>query len=282
MSKLKILVLAAHPDDAEVYVAGLLCIYRSLGHEVKIISLTNGNAGHYEMDREELAKRRSKEGKVAAASIGATFEAWLHPDGELSPTIEIREQVIRELREYAPDLVLTHRFCDYHPDHRAVGQLVQDAAYLFSVPKIVPEVEVPSTSPIVAYMPDLFTRPYPLDPHVIVDITPFIDQAVRMLACHESQVFEWLPYNQKLMDTLPESYEGKLKWLRDIFDIRRKPFNDRYKKEIEAVYGEGCLTRSENPVELVEILELSEYSDSVLASGEMDPEVKKRLFPFLK
>ena len=114
---LRILILGAHPDDAEFHAGGLATIYGSLGHVVKIVSLTNGDAGHHQMHAQALAARRRGEMLAAAARIGAQAEMWAHPDGFLEPTLDLRRQVIRELRRFQPDLVLTHRTNDYHPDH---------------------------------------------------------------------------------------------------------------------------------------------------------------------
>ena len=79
---------------------------------------------------------RRRESLAAAAVIGATYDVWKYPDGMLQPTLEVRERLIREIRSFNPDLVLTHRPNDYHPDHRAVGQAVQDASYMVTVPLV--------------------------------------------------------------------------------------------------------------------------------------------------
>jgi LmbE family N-acetylglucosaminyl deacetylase len=132
---LRLLILGAHPDDAEFHAGGLAAIYRRLGHVVKMVALTNGDAGHHQMHGPELAARRRQEAAAAGAVIGAEYVAWDHHDGFLQPTIELRLEVIRELRRFRPDLVLTHRPDDYHPDHRAVGNVVRDASYMVTVPR---------------------------------------------------------------------------------------------------------------------------------------------------
>ena len=156
---LRLLLIVAHPDDAEARSGGLMTLYRRAGHVVKWISVTNGDAGHHEISGPELADIRREESARAAAVIGADFEIWDHHDGQLEPTLERRWEVIRAIRRFQPDLVLTHRTCDYHPDHRAVAQLVQDASFSVTVPAIVPDTPALSKDPVVAYMADLFTRP---------------------------------------------------------------------------------------------------------------------------
>ena len=135
--QLRLLILGAHPDDADVHAGGLASIYRQLGHVVKMISVTDGGAGHHQRSSAELAEIRRAEAAAAGKVIGAAYETWGNPDGELQPTLEVRHQIIREIRTFQPDLLLTHRTNDYHPDHRAVGQVVQDASYMVTVPLVV-------------------------------------------------------------------------------------------------------------------------------------------------
>ena len=175
---LRLLILGAHPDDAEFHAGGLAALYRQHGHTVKMISLTNGDAGHQQMSGPPLAARRRQEAAAAGRVIGAEYVTWDNHDGQLMPTLEVRYQVIRELRTFQPDLVLTHRTNDYHPDHRAVGNVVRDASYMVTVPPVVPDVPILRKDPVVAYMPDPFTKPYPLEPHVVIDITEQVDTVV--------------------------------------------------------------------------------------------------------
>ena len=97
---LRLLILGAHPDDAEFHAGGLAIIYRQLGHTVKMVSLTNGDAGHHLVRGPELAARRRQEAAAAGAVIGAEYVTWDHHDGLLQPTLELRFEVIRELRRF--------------------------------------------------------------------------------------------------------------------------------------------------------------------------------------
>ncbi|ETW96994.1 MAG: hypothetical protein ETSY1_24410 [Candidatus Entotheonella factor] len=268
---LRILVLAAHPDDAECHVGGLLSIYGELGHCIRVVSVTNGAAGHHEIAGDALAQRRQTEAATAAAQIGATFDMWGHPDGQLVPTLDIRLQMIREIRTFQPDLVLTHRPYDYHPDHRAVAQLVQDASYMVTVPPIAPETPILPRDPVVAYFPDLFTRPNPLRADVVVDVTAQMDQIVRMLACHASQVFEWMPFNQGVLDQVPEDEAERMAWLRQWVADLKWPFTERYRDQIVDIYG----AQDASAITYVEILEISEYARPLGAQEKLS------LFPFI-
>ena len=267
----RVLVFGAHPDDAEFHVGGLLSLYRELGFTVKIISVTNGAAGHFEIAGDELARRRCAEAQAAAGLIGSVFEAWDYPDGQLEPSLDIRTRVIREIRTFKPDLVLTHRPYDYHPDHRAVAQLVQDASYMVTVPPIVPDTPILRHDPVVAYMPDLFTRPNSLRADVIIDVTEKMDQIVRLLACHVSQVFEWMPFNEGFLDQVPVDKTERLSWLRSWVEALKQPFTERYQAPILEAYG--C-EEGEGPM-FVEVLEISEYA------SPLDQGRQQRLFPFV-
>ncbi|MBN8603903.1 MAG: PIG-L family deacetylase [Planctomycetes bacterium] len=209
----RILVLGAHPDDAEIFGGGLICRQAKLNANIKIISVTDGRSGHHRIVPNELVSIRRKEAAASGAVIGVEYVTWDFPDGYLQATLAVRDAIIAEMRRFRPDLVLTHRPCDYHPDHRAVGQSVQDASYLVTVPHIVAEVPRLEHDPVVAYMPDLFTRPAPLSPDVVLEITEEFPTAVKMLACHRSQVFEWLPYHDHCEADLPNDEAGKVAWL---------------------------------------------------------------------
>ncbi len=253
---LKLLVLGAHPDDAEFAAGGIVSLYRGMGHAVKMVSVTNGESGHHRMGGQELTARRRAEAAASANLIGAESAVWDFPDGQLLPTLELRWQIIREIRTYDPDLVLTHRTNDYHPDHRAVGQAVQDASYLVTVPHLVPEVPALRRDPVVAYLPDRFTRPNALSADVVLDIGGQIETIVDMLACHASQVFEWLPYNEHLDDQLPNDAQGRRAWLKNWFLDKVRPRADRYRDELVAAYGEEYGEQ----IELIEVFEISEYA----------------------
>jgi LmbE family N-acetylglucosaminyl deacetylase len=267
----RLLILGAHPDDAEFHAGGLAAMYRALGHPVRIVSLTNGDAGHHEMSGAALAARRREEMQVAAAVIGAEAATWEHGDGRLEPTLDLRWQVIRELRTFAPDLVLTHRTNDYHPDHRAAGHVVRDASYLVTVPAIVPEVPILAKPPVIAFLPDRFTRPNPLRGDVVIDVGEQFERIIDMLACHESQVFEWLPFNSGRAADVPADRSARRLWLRGWFASHLRPQADRYRAELIATYG----AERGAGVEYAEAFEVSEYA------ATLDTAARRKLFPLL-
>ncbi len=265
--ELRLLILGAHPDDAEFHAGGLATIYRSLGHAVKIVSVTNGAAGHHETFGPPLAARRKKEAARAASIIGAVSEVWDFPDAALLPSLEVRQRIVREIRTYRPNIVLTHRPCDYHPDHRAVGAAVQDASYLVTVPAVAADTPALLADPVVAYMPDAFTRPNPMRADVVLDIGARLDQIVALLAAHESQFFEWLPYNQRIGGQVPANSAERLRWLRGQYEeVLAKRF-----AHFQQYAGEQV---SQVASRRIEVFEVSEYA------GGWSAAVRERLFPF--
>src|SRR5262245_14025041 len=106
---LRLLIFGAHPDDADFGAGGLATKYRRLGHEVRMISVTDGAAGHQTLRGAELAELRAREAQAAGRVIGAEYLVWEFPDGRLQPTLDVRERIIAEVRRFAPDLVATHR-----------------------------------------------------------------------------------------------------------------------------------------------------------------------------
>jgi LmbE family N-acetylglucosaminyl deacetylase len=269
--RLKLLIIGAHPDDCEYHAGGLATIYAAAGHSVKMVSVTNGEAGHQSRSAAELISIRRNEAHAAAGVIGAESAVWEHPDGRLQPTIPLREQVIRAIRSYEPDLVLTHRTNDYHPDHRAVGQVVQDASYLVTVPLICPDVPHLRRDPVVAYLPDLFTKPAPLTPDVAIDIGPHLETIVRMLAAHHSQFFEWLPYNERKLAEVPHGHEARRAWLADWYAAKLRPRIERCRSRLIATYG---MERG-SEIEYCEMFEISEYA------APLDVAAREKLFWFL-
>lgn len=265
MSAARLLILGAHPDDAEFHAGGLIAQSLQRGHRVRIISVTNGAAGHHQRTPAELTALRRAESEAVAQTFGVEYDIWPFPDGELQPTLDVRRRIIAEIRAFEPDLVLTHRTCDYHPDHRVVGQAVQDASYMVTVPHIVPEVPALRRDPVVAYLNDLFTRPAPLRADLVLDVTPWVDTILQMLACHASQVFEWLPYNLGL--EVPDDAEGRQQMLRSWYSQRARAVATQFREALVERYGHAG-----SAIEFAEAYEISEYA------GRMTDELRTRIF----
>jgi N-acetylglucosamine malate deacetylase 1 len=224
------------------------------GCVVRLVSMTDGRSGHQDRYGPALVERRRAEARAAGALIGVDYDVLDHPDGALLPTLEARLALIRLIRTFAPDLILTHRPGDYHPDHRYTATLVQDAAYMVTVPAVCPDVPHLSRNPVIATFSDDFKRPVPFSPDILVDIGSVMDEVVGMLHCHASQFYEWLPFNGVLPATVPLEDEARRAWLADWFRRRLAPLADRYRARLLEDYGEAG-----RKVEFVEAFEVSEY-----------------------
>lgn len=267
---LRLLIIGAHPDDADFAAGGLAALYRAADHIVRMVSLTNGDAGHHRSPGIELARRRKLEAAAAGNIIGAAYDVCDIHDGELLPTLDNRRLVIGLIRSFRPDLVLTHRPNDYHPDHRYTSQLVQDAAYMVTVPAVVPEVPHLGRDPVIAYLPDDFQKPYPLQPAVAIDVGPVLDKIIDMLHCHTSQFYEWLPYNQGKEAEVPTGQAERKAWLGQQVRERLRKRAHTYRDLLADVYG----TERARQVEYAEVFEACEYG------APLDAASKSRLFPF--
>jgi LmbE family N-acetylglucosaminyl deacetylase len=270
-SPLRLLAIGAHPDDCEIKAGGLATIYRQSGHQVCFVSMTDGRSGHQTIHGEQLASLRRKEAQASSQILGLEYRVLQHADGYLQPTLEARFEIIRLIREYQPDLVVTHRPNDYHPDHRCTSQIVGDAAYMLTVPAVASDVPALARDPVIMYMSDDFTRPYPFTPTVALDIEAAVDCVTDMLACHETQVFDWLPYNRGCLDQVPADPGERRRWLRDWYLSMVTPLAERYRELLVATYGE----QRGREIRYTEAYETCEYG------SPLTPDERQRLFPFL-
>jgi LmbE family N-acetylglucosaminyl deacetylase len=260
--KIRVLIIGAHPDDPDWSAGGTVRKFVEKGHIVRMVAMTNGNAGHFEQGGGPLAARRYQETQCAARAIGAEYVVLDNDDGKLMPTLENREKVISQIREFQADLVLTHRPNDYHPDHRNTGLLVRDAAYMVTVPNIVPLVPHLRKNPVFAYLGDDFTKPNPIEPDVVVSIDDVVDKKLDMFHCHVSQMYEWLPYNMNILEQVPKSDAERKKWMTGWYMGMTQGTADKYRERLVELYGK----EKGNKVKQIEVFEISEYGTQ--PSGE--------------
>ena len=261
MESRRFLMIGAHPDDPDIRFGGTAIKLIKAGHIVKFASLANGNCGHHLLSGRALADRRYAETQAAKALIGlAEYEVWRDSgDCELEPTVENRKRLIRLIRAFKPDVVLGHRLCDYHADHRAAAQLVQDAAYLTQVPKFCPDAPIPDRNPIFGCVWDPFTDPRPFRPDAAVAIDDVIEEKCRLMDCQVSQFYEWLAWERKIkLDPAAMSWEEKRNYLLANWGCRWEQAADEARQTLIETYGAAG-----ERVRCAESFELSPYGRKV-------------------
>jgi LmbE family N-acetylglucosaminyl deacetylase len=268
----RILVIGAHPDDCEIKAGGTAAQWAAAGHVVKFVSATNGGTGHHAIGGVELVGRRIQEAKNSAKIIGIQFEMMEATNGDLEPTLSNRKLFIKLIRDFKPDLVLTHRPNDYHPDHRYTSQLVQDSAYVVTVPNNLPTTPALRYNPVIAYLSDQFQKPIPLMPDVVVAIDDVLETKVDMMHCHVSQFYEWIPYNQQVEEQCPKGDRERREWLRGQRIAYDEDCANRYREKLIELYGK----KKGSKVKYAEAFEICEYG------SKLSPEKRKALFPFVK
>jgi LmbE family N-acetylglucosaminyl deacetylase len=272
-TKLRILVIGAHPDDPDIMCGGVAIMYSSRGHHVKFLSLTNGDTGHHHIGGIELARRRYAEAQASAGVAGISeYQVLDNHCGELEPSIANRKQVIRCIREYQPDLIITHRPNDYHPDHRSTSTLVMDASYIVTVPNMLPLTDFLPRPPRICYMFDRFMKPNPFTPDIIVPIDEVVGRKAEMLDCHRSQMYEWIPFNQGILDQVPDDDTKRRSWLIDkLLAGYFKTMREDLQAPLAAMYG----AQRASAIRYVEAFEFCEYGAGLKSSDI------HALFPFL-
>jgi LmbE family N-acetylglucosaminyl deacetylase len=252
---LRVIMIGAHPDDTEGKGGGTAALWAAAGAKVMMVSVTNGDAGHQSEGGGALARRRAAECRAAAGILGVKWRTLNFHDGELEPNLAARGAVIRAIREWKADIVISHRPNDYHPDHRYTGQIVQDAAYMVVVPNICPDTPRLEKNPIFMYFADRFQKPCPFNPDVAVDITPVIDKKIRAFDVMPSQMYEWLPWVGGRLDEVPKDPDERFEWLKKRRSGRTGSWKNRYANIVETRYGKA---RSEK-IDHIEVFELCEY-----------------------
>jgi len=271
--KLRIIEFGAHPDDAEIRAGGAAILWSERGHHVKFVSVTNGDIGHWGSAGGPLAQRRAAEVQQAAKILGTTTEVLDIHDGELEPTLENRRTITRLIRRWNADIVIGHRPNDYHPDHRYVGVLMQDSAFMVAVPFFCPDAPPLRKNPVFLYSYDRFQRPNPFRPDVVVAIDSVLERKLDALVAIESQFIEGGALGSaKLVPTNAAEREGRAKQVRDGFKKRFADIADQCRAKLIELYGE----QDGKQVRYAEAFEICEYG------RQPTRDELRQLFPFLR
>jgi LmbE family N-acetylglucosaminyl deacetylase len=266
---LRIIAFGAHPDDCDIRASGTAALWHQAGYAVKFVSVTNGDAGHQTMHGVELANRRFAEAKESARRLSIEYEVLPNHDAELLPSLEVRLEVIREIRKWKADVVIGPRPNDYHPDHRYTGVLMQDAAYMVVVPNVAPETPALRKNPVFLYYQDNFQRPNPFRPDVAVDIDDTFDLKMDALDSHVSQFYEWLPWVDGKFDDVPKDNVARKEWLKNTFGAR--PISAEARASLVKWYG----PEKGGAAKHAESFEICEYG------AQPDAARLKQIFPML-
>lgn len=253
--KLRIIAFGAHPDDCEYVAAGTAAKWAAKGHSVKFVSCTNGDVGHFAMAGGPLARRRAAEIAACAKILGISSVALDNHDGELMPTLENRRTVCRLIREWKADVVLSHRPNDYHPDHRYTGVLVQDAAYMVTVPFFCTDIPHLAANPVFLYYDDRFLKPAPFAADVVVAIDDVIEKKLDCFDALESQFYEGgCNATADLVPKDPTGQAARRKQVRENFRAEFGGKAQKFRKALERRYG-----KKGSGVQFAEAFELCEY-----------------------
>lgn len=228
MTKLDILVLPVHPDDAELGCAGVILKHIAMGKKVGIADITRGELG-----TRGSAEIRAKEAEAAAKILGLTVRENLElPDGFFQNTPEYQMKVIEVIRKYQPEIVITNAYHDRHPDHGRASDLVEASSFLAGLRKI----ETTSGGQTQeAWRPNMvlhFIQDRYIEPDIVIDVTEYWDKKVESIEAYGSQFHnpEWKGE--------PQTYISSPDFIR-IIEGRAMEFG----KSIQAKYAEGFTSR---------------------------------------
>lgn len=267
---MNVVCIGAHPDDCESFAGATCAKWIRHGHRVLFVSLTNGDIGHQAMAGGVLARRRADEVRRSAERTGYEYRVLDHHDGELQPTLELRKEIVRIVREHRADAVFTHRPYDYHPDHRYTSLAVQDAAFMVTVPYFCPDTPRLERNPFFFYLMDSFTKPAPFSPDVAVDVDDAMAAKWDMLDAMESQFYEWLPWLMGFAESVPEEPAARRPWLEVAYGGLFKQMTEAAREALARRYGPERAAQTA----FAEAFEICEYG------SRPSEEDLRRLFPF--
>jgi LmbE family N-acetylglucosaminyl deacetylase len=268
--KLRIIIFGAHPDDAEYRGAGVAMKWARAGHHVKLVSATNGDIGHWQSAGGPLAERRRKEVMEVGRRLGVTTEVVDVHDGEIMPTLENRRIITRLIRQWNADIVIANRPNDYHPDHRYTSILVQDSAYMVTVPFFCPDAPPLKKNPIFLYASDHFKRPNPFHADVAVGIDDVMEPTLDALLVMKSQIHEGGANGYAGL--YPEDPAGRQRRdaeVRSDLAKRYEGYADNYRDTLVKFYGDRG-----RKIRYAQAFELCEYG------RQPTTDELKQIFPF--
>ena len=252
---LRILAMGAHPDDAELKFAGTAALFAAKGAQVKLMALTNGDVGHFEQAGGPLALRRRAEVEACHKMLGVETEVLDIHDGELMADLPTRKLVGGIIREWQADIVLSHRPYDYHPDHRAVGDLANDTAVVVVAPFFAPYTPPTPRNPVYLYYPDPFTHPYEFDPILAVGIDTVAQKKWDCISAMPSQFADADSWQARYRPNIPTDESARAAAILDIVKQQNVDMANKYRDLLVTLYGD----QKGRAFQYAEVFELNQY-----------------------
>ena len=256
----RVMIIGAHPDDADITCGCTAAMLVAKGAEVKFVAVCNGNIGHHLYSKEKTAAVRRQETLEAAKVWGLhSYDIYHYGDARVPNDFEARELVARKIQEFEPDIVITHRDCDYHVDHRTVGTLVKDCGYMLGCPHWIEGSKALRRRPLILLMRDDFTVPREIRPDILIDCDPYIEKWCDALDCQVSQFYEWLPWDKGAEDEVAaigdrkKNIAGRNAYLMKYWASKKKRDAVRFAKAWSEQYPGRKLPK------MLEGYEISEY-----------------------
>lgn len=269
---LRVIAFGAHPDDAELKFAGTATLMAAQGAKVKLVALTNGDVGHFSQAGGPLAQRRKAEVEACHKTLGVETDVLDIHDGELMPDLETRKKVANLIREWQADIVLSHRPWDYHPDHRAVGKLAEDAAVVVAAPYFAPYTPPTKGNPIFLFYSDNFKKPYPFDPILAVGFDEVAQKKWDCISALPSQFGDADSWQARYGRNVPTDEAARKAYLIEGVKQRSADVANQYRNLLVQLYGE----QKGRAIKYAEAFELNQYG----ANATVDQ--LKGMFPTFK
>jgi len=227
--KLDILVITVHPDDAELGCGGTILKHVALGHRVGVVDLTRGELG-----TRGTPEIRAAEATAAAGILGlAVRENLGMRDGFFSNDETHQLHVVRAIRKFRPEIVITNALHDRHPDHGRAGDLVNDATFLAGLRRIETKDDGALQTPHRPRLLLQLIQDRYIQPDIAVDVTDYWEDKVRAIQAYKSQF-----YSPSYNADEPETYISRPDFM-DYIEGRAR----EYGKYIGVRYAEGYTCR---------------------------------------
>ncbi|MBS1598777.1 MAG: PIG-L family deacetylase [Bacteroidetes bacterium] len=259
---LRVMVIFAHPDEGEIYTGGITALFTKMGHQVKFMSLTNGDAGHYSMKPADLAKRRYQEAMDSKKILSlGDYEVLNYHDQYLKNTKEVQDKVIKSIQEWKADIVFTYYPAKGgHTDNMTAGYIVRDAAPRLQMAKM----------PVFVYIRDYHTINFSYIPDFAISIDSVWETKLAACAAQKSQVTEAIPHGMGILKEVREHPEKQ----KELIYNNTLPFSNVTNNNMFALekwYGKEQAAK----IKYAEAFEIAEFGRQV-----EDIEMKT-LFPML-